>query len=644
MLKQISRLVLFIFWLSLVSYTANAQGAARAVLYNTKTDSFPLISAYLNAFDAEGNFVHGLGVQDVRIIEDQQSLPIQKITELTPGAQYAVAINMGPAYAIQDVNAISRYEHIQEALQIWAQNYPEGSRDNLSLITNEELEGLHFENPADWLSLFESYQPNFDTTVPSLDVLSQAITIAGNLTADPGNGRGILFITPLPGLDNLAALPSLESLAKQSQIRVDVWMISSRAYFDGPEADQLAEFARQTGGQFFAYSGEEPLPLVDRYVNQLRYTYSLTYNSKISSGDIHQIAATVNTNGLSATSDIREFSLSVQPPNPILVSPPIEIIRNEQVSIDEDSDSPTYNPVFQHVEILTEFPDEFQRSLENSKLIVDGVVVDENLAPPFNIFNWDLSNIIQDGTHLIQVEVVDNLGLRGSTIQHQVTISIQEAPFNPINAIRQNLPSVIGISSTLIFVLLIFILIIRGKIQPKSTGRLTGSERVRENGIDPDETLPTPKPGGQSDRITRERISQWMTRLSLPKRQHSEISVVEAFLEFSYKNNGDTVVNNVPISQRVLTIGSDSTICTIDIDDPTIEPLHARIIQDENGMFKISDENSITGTWVNYSPISSETTMLKHGDIIHTGRINFRFKYADAKMIPKPKVSPQEPM
>lgn len=642
--KRFSRFVLFILWLTLVSNSASAQGEARAVLYNTNTDSFPLISAYLNAFDGEGNFIHGLEIQDVRIIENQQSLPIQEITELNPGAQYVIAINIGPAYAIQDVNGTSRYEYIQEALQNWIQNYPAGSGDNLSLITNDEFEELHIEDPAVLLRLVDAYQPNFDTAVPSLDVLSQAITAASNPTDEPGSGRGILFITPLPGQDNLAALPSLESLAKQSQIRVDVWMVSSRAYFDSPGAIQLANFALQTGGQFLAYSGEEPLPPVDHYVDQLRYTYSLSYNSKISQGSTHQIAAKIIKNGLNATSEPRDFSLSVQPPNPILVSPPIEIIRNEQVFVGETADTVLYSPTVQQVEILTEFPDEFQRPLENSKLYVDGVVVAENFSPPFDVFNWDLRNFIQDGTHVIKVEVVDNLGLRGSTIEHQVKVSIQEAPFNLLNSIRQNLLLMIGISSVLIFVLLVFVLILRGRIQPKSTGRLTGKDQLRQNGNESDEKKSPLKPARQSDWVTRERISQWMTRLSLPKRQRSDVAVEKAFLEIRHKKNGNGQISKIPILQRELTIGNDATICTISIDDPTLEALHARIIQDENGNYKLIDEGSATGTWINYSPILTDFVVLKHGDIIHTGGVSFIFKYTDTQMIPKPKVYPQEPL
>jgi hypothetical protein len=639
MQKQISRFVLLSVLLLSSFWVAKAQIAARAVLYNTNTESFPQITSYLNAFDGAGNFIHGLGVQNVRIIEDGQSLPIDEISEMNPGSQYVVAINMGPAYAIQDVNGISRYEHIQTTLLSWIETYPQTTTDNLSLVSNDELEGLHFEDPAEWLSLFQPYQPNFDTALPSLDVLSQAIITASNPTAQTGTGRGILLITPLPNEDSLAALPSLEALAKQNQVRINIWMVSSRAYFDSPGAIQLENIAIQTGGQFFPYSGEETLPAVNQYVDPLRYTYSLAYTSQISSGDSHQIAANVNTSALTTISETIEFSLSVSPPNPILVSPPIEIIRKEQVSDAPSPDESTYSPDNHQVEILTEFPDAYQRQLQTSSLLVDGIVVDENTTPPFDKFNWDLSTILEDSTHLIQVEVVDNLGLRGATLEHQVKITIAEAPFNFVNLLKQNMLLIIGISTAVGLSLLLMVLIIQGKIQPRVTGRLSKKKQAVEdqNGTPKKKNL-----GTQDSKDKQESKNSWMNRFAWPKRQ-AQISIPEdAFLEFLVQTNGNQETNRISITQRELTFGNDPTLATIDLNDPSLEALHARIIKGDDGAFRIADEGSIAGTWVNYSPVLSQEVTLRHGDTIHLGRIQFKFKYTDAGKIPKPKVFNQE--
>jgi len=74
------------------------------------------------------------------------------------------------------------------------------------------------------------------------------------------------------------------------------------------------------------------------------------------------------------------------------------------------------------------------------------------------------------------------------------------------------------------------------------------------------------------------------------------------------------------------------------MDDPSIADLHARLHPAENGRFWIRDEDTVSGTWVNYEPVTSDGTILQHGDIIHLGRISLCITYSDVNFIPKLKV------
>ncbi len=649
MFKNIGRFILLGLLLSLVPRSTMAQETAWAKLSHPNTDSFPYISTYLNVYDGEGKFVHDLGKENVNIIENQRSVPISEITELHTGAQFVVAINMGPAYAIKDSQGVTRYEHVQAAMTSWINTYPPETIDDLSLVTNDGIESLHIIRPAVWLSEFAAYQPNFDTAIPSLDVLARAITTAADPVYQSEMGRGVLLITPLPNQDSLAALPSLESLARQGNVRVYIWMVSSRAYFDSAGANLLAEFTRNTGGQLFLYSGDETLPNIDPYVDQLRHVYALNYNSQISGGDTHEISAQISTPLLYVTSDPIEFSLSIQPPNPIFVAPPLEIIRNEQVD-DENlqPETPIFTPNEQLIEILIEFPDNFTRSLSRTILYVDGVIAAENTSPPFEQFSWPLEAFDNNGSHLIQVEAVDELGLSGISIEHQVDIAIQYAPFSLIAIIKQNWQIVVGIGALIGVVTLFLVLVLGGKIQPKTTGRLIWRRNIQPSkGPDSEETQSAPEPITLTQNLhqetepARERLSTWMNRFSWPARKQ-ESPREEAYLEILSPQNGDEANQRLPISQRELTFGNDATLATIELSDPSIDALHARLFVDDQGDFIIFDEESIAGTWVNYVPVTKEGTLLTHGDIIHIGRIDLRFVYTDIKKIPKPKVTLQE--
>jgi len=39
----------------------------------------------------------------------------------------------------------------------------------------------------------------------------------------------------------------------------------------------------------------------------------------------------------------------------------------------------------------------------------------------------------------------------------------------------------------------------------------------------------------------------------------------------------------------------------------------------------VADLGSEAGTWVNYAPVSAEGSQLRHGDLLHIGRVAFRF-------------------
>ena len=645
MFKHVSRIILLGLMLSLVPISSKAQEAAWAKLSPPNTEAFPLISTYLNVYDSEGNFVHDLGLDNVSIIENQQTLPVEEITELHNGAQFVIAINMGPAYAIKDNQGTTRYEHIQQALSSWIDMYPPDAEDDLSLVTNDGFQGLHFNRAVAWLSKYRSYEPNFDTAIPSLDVLASAITTVTDPVSRSEMGRGVLLITPLPNQDSLAALPSLESLARQGNVRVHIWVVASRAYSDSAATNLLANFARNTGGQIFFYSGEETLPHVDPYVDQIRHTYALSYNSKISSGETTTIAAQISSPSLYVTSESVEFALSVQPPNPIFVAPPLEINRTEQTNVENPSMGISeYTPGEQLIQILIEFPDNFSRSIKRTTLYVDGKIAAENTAEPFDQFTWRLEDFNNTDSHLIQVEAEDELGLSGVSIEHKVDIAIQQAPFRIVNVFRQNWPLIIGISAAVAFVALFLALVIGGKIQPKTTGRLIWRRNTQQRGEVPklEETKPDPKPASQETQPARERLSTWMNRISWPAKHQESLPEEEVYLEILLEQNGSEHNERIPITQSELTFGSDPTLATIEFREPSLDALHARLVKDESGRFTIFDEGSIAGTWVNYSPVPDSGVRLSHGDSIHLGRIRLRFCYTSIGNIPKPKVTLQE--
>jgi predicted component of type VI protein secretion system len=106
-------------------------------------------------------------------------------------------------------------------------------------------------------------------------------------------------------------------------------------------------------------------------------------------------------------------------------------------------------------------------------------------------------------------------------------------------------------------------------------------------------------------------------------RQESEPKAYLTWLSSSGNGNGRAAP--LPISGREVVFGSDRNRTSYQLDDPSVEKVHARLRQARDGSFELRDEGSVAGTWVNYAPVSHSWTRLEEGDLVHVGRVGFRF-------------------
>ena len=244
---------------------ANAQGIAKVILSQLNTEAFPQVSARLNIHNSGGYFVHALEPVDITIQENGNAIPLETIAEVNTGAQFVVALNMGPSYAIHNLEGISRQASIIQSITTWGITYPNAESDDFSLITNGVVDEIHVSSTVNWAVLLQDETLDPNLLIPSLDTLVRAINTASDPLQQDNMQPGILFITPHPTENELAALPSLMAQANQRGIQINVWMVSSKAYFKSEGANHLAQLAETTGGEFFVYSGEETLPDIENY-------------------------------------------------------------------------------------------------------------------------------------------------------------------------------------------------------------------------------------------------------------------------------------------------------------------------------------------------------------------------------------------
>ncbi len=475
-------------------------------------------------------------------------------------------------------------------------------------------------NTKDWFVSLDSFKPDFRNTTPNLQTFSIALDTVAAATPQPGMKRAILFIKPHmddPNIDNTIA-PLIQS-AIDAKVRVFVWFVDAESYFVTASANAFKSLALQTNGSFFTFSGNEVFPDLNIDLIPLRHIYTLTYTSSLTTSGDHTFGIDVKSSQETIHALDQTFSVDIQPPNPIFVSPPLQIKR--QPPADDPYNTETLLPEQQSIEILVEFPDGHPRDLKHTALYVDGQVVDENTSEPFGTFVWKLSDYEKSGKHEIIVEAEDVLGLKKSSMGIPITLTVIQPP-RGVQALLARYRSYLVLGAIGLAGIALLVILVAGR----SGGELFKKRREKRKRFEDPLTQPVaaliePPTSPIKKSKTMPRRAGWL------QATHKASRVPEAPAYLRRLTNGSEPASALPIPvlEKDMTFGTDPVQCKYVLDDPSISPLHARIKQTTDGDFMIYDHGSVAGTWVNYEPVTREGHRLAHGDRIHFGQLMYRF-------------------
>jgi hypothetical protein len=596
----------------LVPAHAQDQSMASVSLYSLQTDAFPTMATGLDVTDSAGNVVTGLKPDAITLLEDTQPRPLNSLEEVQTGVEFALALDPGPTFAYRDVNAVTRYDKIIQVLKDWTASHPDTLGDDLSLIPTYGILSTHLTKTVAFSDALATYLPNLEFITPSLNTLTRALDTVSEPAPQAGMKHTVLFITSPTSVDAIPILQNLTERASAQHIRVDVWIVASVDFFSTSGATALKDLAIQTGGQYVLFSGEEPLPGLELYLAPLRSTYRLTYVSGILTSGGHTLTAKVNLDGETTTSEPLPFDLNIQPPNPILVAPPEQIVRHAP---DERTTATTaFLPNQQSIDIIIEFPDGRTRPLVSTTLFVDNQKVAENTAEPFDHFIWDLRGYASSGQHILSVEAVDSLGLSKVSLGVPVTVTVIKPKFGLLPFLSRNRLWV-ALAAILFSGAVLGIILTGGRIRRRSR------PADRKSLVDP-LTQPVEGVTGRHN-------------LRLPWKHPAKQP--DAYL-VRLKDDGQAVTAPpIPVTTPEMTFGSDPLQVTRILDDPSVSPLHARL-REENGEYILSNEKSTAGTWVNYECLTTPRR-LQHGDVLHIGRLAYRFMLRRPPERPAPQIS-----
>jgi len=621
---SILSLILILEW----GLPVHAQGQAVADLYPVDASAFPAISSFLDVFDASGHFVSGLKPGDVTMLEDGQPLPVKELTEMVVPAQIVVAINPGPSLGIHNGQGTTRFQLLVQALSAWARKLPADTPDDLSLVTIAGPIIAH-ASAKDWLVSLNAFQPDFHATTPNLQSLASAIDIAAAQAPRVGMKHAVLFITPHMDDANIDTLiQPLIQKAQQNRVHVFVWFVDTDIYAATTSAAAFNNLGLQTNGGYFSATNDAlPFPDPESYFAPLRRLYSLKFNSTTTKAGQHTLSIQIASAGGRIQSVDQTYTADIQPPNPIFVQPPLQIVRRAPQN--DPYNDKILLPDTQKIDIIIEFPDKHQRALVRTTFYVDGAIAAENKAAPFDTFTWDISKYTISGEHKIMVEAVDTLGLGKTSMEIPVTITVIQPP-RGLAAFFSRYKQYITYGAIGLAGLVLLLILFLGSMR-SAFARARKSRRAAGDPL----TQPVPATlEPLTDRTKRERAANGLVKKAdAPARLQRLTSDLAA-----------TSLSPIPLTEKEMTFGSDPVQSTYVLDDPSLGPRHARLTRAEDGGFLLADAGTVAGTWVNFEPVGKEGHPLRHGDVVHFGQLTFRFELKDPPPATEPKISKETPL
>ncbi len=592
-----------------VSYAAAQTEPGPAIIRQVDTSQFPNITFFLDVKDENQQPLSGLKPADLLVLENEQPpISIDRLETVEPGLQFILAYNLNNNFTAVNEQGENAYQVFTKQLTTWLDDYPDNTPDDFSLTTNKGLQTIRVTDPNQFSQAISSFEPDFTQTAIGQTSLVQSLDLATDPNPNPLMKRSVLYVTALPSVSDLADFEGITNRAVQQGVQVNVWLVAPATTPENNRAlyEPLLDLTQKTNGNLFLYSGQGDFPDPETYLTANRLLYQVYYTSIINYTGSHTLAVQIQQDQGTIRSAPYKVNLDVQPPNLIVLNPPLTISR-EWVE-GEASGELGLTPARIDFNYIIEFPDGHPRPISSVKLYLNNSLQNEVIQPPFDTISLDLTGLDSSQQVNVKIEAQDMLNLKTNTAPLLLSIEAAEQPRNFWQSLGQLstqrwiiLVSVLSTGTVLVFA--IFLVGKRNNFwRKKAEARKRYSDPVTQPvPIRQDEPLKRPYP-----KFNGNGIQAWLVPLD------------EDFLALREKA--------IPLQHQELKIGRDQKQAALVLNSKAIEMIHATITRNKDGDYWIADNQTAAGTWVNYAPVTSHGIPLTHGDLVHFGNFSYRFE------------------
>ena len=644
MTKFILTLVtIFLLSLILPALPSAAQEPDEGDIQITRTDTtkYPEVTVYLQTGNLSPAAVQGITLLEDRVTQQLVANEQQRVGTLT-----AIILDASGSIERPGATGETRIGEIADAFLRLDGNSPLSAPDQDRLMLITPLPNLQSQPVVTWtldhnqvingVTLYELVDNIGNTSLPNL--LQNAI-ISFDPTITPIAGvppelresfqKSIIVFTDGIGADP-ASDPDLQQRLDEAQEKnIQIYTILLGQEEDDTQSN-LQAVAAQTGGQYYHLNSVDALdPLWEGLVNNAAEQV-LTYRSQ--KADPLQITVQASANDTLLEAKTEVFAPPLTPPNIRIISP----AENDVIERRGDTSEATIselNPKEVTLEIQISWPDNHPRGLREieiitlaggqlllSELPVDPELPTQTIQVPFPITD------IGEGSHKIEVLARGELGLL-STASQDATRNFQiievrpsppptatpvppeptavptPTPTGPVNISDLLQQYGIWLGGAVVALVVVFIIVLFLRRKPK-----------------PQPVPPVETPTGTLGQSTE----AWTPEQSTTGPDQD----VKAILTLESREKGE-LPSEIHLRAGNTRFGREATLADVVLQEPRISRYHCRIQEEADGTFRIWDEGSSSGTYVNRARVGMAGQILKTGDQINFGPVEYRFESID---------------
>ncbi|MCP4359672.1 MAG: FHA domain-containing protein [Chloroflexi bacterium] len=596
--QSLKVLILFILLFTAVPLHAQDDpppSVERLIITGTSVESLPTIELRIYGRDAQGNPLD-LSRQSLDILHGGNPVgPITYQGAHRTGALTIFLIDIptgvqGQLPALQEaVNQYASPGNMMEQVDYVA-IYQVGLSEAQELLTPTNFHNAVRNLFADPLSPETGATALYDSTVDLLDRVN-------SLTPNAEMPVSIVLMT-----DGTDSVSTRHTAAGVSQRAAELGIPIHTVWLDNTDLGSpvgqpyLTELAAQTGGVAVQLDSAADMPLVWNRIAGFRDQARIRYQVNGLTGGAFPVEVSMADNA--AIKDETEVNIPFNIPSVQIDLPPES--RTLSLSNLEDGTRLRFKT-------QVSWLDEEKREIEAAQLVVNG-----DTAVPYEIPVSSLDNFVAEvsnltyGNNTVEVVVLDSQGMRATSPTIILTVNEGRtdipAELRGSSAIGQmllRLLLILAVGAALAG--LLFFLWQKGHLSRLGNIRIGGFGRRPRRGAEPGLTIE------EADAPVA-----------------SPTTVVMGYLDVL--SSISRMESSIPLQGTLVRIGRSPTQCEIAFEnDITVSRAHANL-QLEGNDYRIFDENSTSGSFVNERQVPEYGIQLLDGDEIHLGAVHLRYR------------------